>query len=84
MLGNYLLRVPQHYPHASVTAPLPSPQAPTPTQRLNKISFPPDLAFVFGNQNALQAPVESTFQVRVGHGKPLPRHFSADNVMADS
>lgn len=53
-------------------------------QRLNKISFPSDLAFVFGNQNALQAPVDSTLQVRVGHGKPLPRHFTVDNVVADS
>lgn len=53
-------------------------------QRLNKISFPSDLAFVFGNQNALQAPADSTLQVRVGHGKPLPRHFTVDNVVADS
>lgn len=44
-------------------------------QRLNKISFPSNLAFVFGNQNALQA--------LPGQGKPLPRHFTVDNV-ADS
>lgn len=46
--------------------------------------FSSDLAFVFGNQNALQGPVHSTFQVRAGHGKPLPRHFTVDNVLADS
>lgn len=71
-----------NYPNASVTTPLPlpSPRAPTVMRRLNKISFPSNLAFVFCNQNALQAPVDSTFQVRVGHGKPLPRHFTVDNV----
>lgn len=74
-----------YYPNASVTTPppLPAPQTSTVMQRLNEISFPSNLAFVFGNQNALQAPVDSTFQVRVGHGKPLPRHFTVDNV-ADS
>lgn len=77
---------PSYDPRAHVTAslPLPSPQAPTLMQRLNQISFPSDVAFVFGNQNALQASVDSTFQVRVGHGKPLPRHFTVDNSVADS